>query len=74
MPAGLFPSAVALPVLASRARRPWPSLGRRLSVVRGASSPLAAAAHRRRLANGASSATSLLMPRTSDGDYAFVQN
>ena len=57
VPAGLVPSAVALPLLAFAGSAAVAFLGWRLSVVRGASSP-----------------TSLLMLRMSDGDYAFVQN
>ena len=63
VPAGLVPSAVALPLL-----------GWRLSVVRGASSPRRLLLIGVALATGLSSATSLLMLRMSDGDYAFVQN
>ena len=61
VPAGIFPSAVAF-------------LGWRLSVVRGASSPRRLLLIGVALATGLSSATSLLMLRMSDGDYAFVQN
>ena len=49
-------------------------LGWRLSVVRGASSPRRLLLIGVALATGLSSATSLLMLRMSDGDYAFVQN
>lgn len=74
VPAGLFPSAVALPVLAFAGSAAVAFLGWRLSVVRGASSPLRLLLIGVALATGLSSATSLLMLRMSDGDYAFVQN
>lgn len=74
VPAGLFPSAVALPVLAFAGSAAVAFLGWRLSVVRGASSPRRLLLIGVALATGLSSATSLLMLRMSDGDYAFVQN
>ena len=74
VPAGLFPSAVALPVLAFAGSAAVAVLGWRLSVVRGASSPRRLLLIGVALATGLSSATSLLMLRMSDGDYAFVQN
>lgn len=74
VPAGLFPSAVALPLLASAGSAAVAFLGWRLSVVRGASSPRRLLLIGVALATGLSSATSLLMLRMSDGDYAFVQN
>ena len=74
VPAGLFPSAVALPVLAFAGSAAVAFLGWRLSVVRGASSPRRLLLIGIALATGLSSATSLLMLRMSDGDYAFVQN
>lgn len=74
VPAGLFPSAVALPVLAFAGSAAVAFLGWRLSVVRGASSPRQLLLIGVALATGLSSATSLLMLRMSDGDYAFVQN
>ena len=74
VPAGLFPSAVALPVLAFAGSAAVAFLGWRLSVVRGASSPRRLLLIGVALAAGLSSATSLLMLRMSDGDYAFVQN
>ena len=74
VPAGLFPSAAALPVLAFAGRAAVAFLGWRLSVVRGASSPRRLLLIGVALATGLSSATSLLMLRMSDGDYAFVQN
>lgn len=74
VPAGLFPSAVALPVLAFAGSAAMAFLGWRLSVVRGASSPRRLLLIGVALATGLSSATSLLMLRMSDGDYAFVQN
>ena len=74
VPAGLFPSAVALPVLAVAGSAAVAFLGWRLSVVRGASSPRRLLLIGVALATGLSSATSLLMLRMSDGDYAFVQN
>ena len=73
VPAGLFPSAVALPVLAFAGSAAVAFLGWRLSVVRGASSPRRLLLIGVALATGLSSATSLLMLRMSDGDYAFVQ-
>ena len=74
VPAGLFPSAAALPVLAFAGSAAVAFLGWRLSVVRGASSPRRLLLIGVALATGLSSATSLLMLRMSDGDYAFVQN
>lgn len=74
VPAGLFPSAVALPVLAFAGSAAVAFLGWRLSVVRGASSPRRLLLIGVALATGLSSSTSLLMLRMSDGDYAFVQN
>lgn len=74
VPAGLFPSAVALPLLAFAGSAAVAFLGWRLSVVRGASSPRRLLLIGVALATGLSSATSLLMLRMSDGDYAFVQN
>lgn len=74
VPAGLFPSAVALPVLAFAGSAAVAFLGWRLSVVRGASSPRRLLLIGVALATGLSSATSLLMLRMSDGDYTFVQN
>lgn len=74
VPAGLFPSAVALPVLAFAGSAAVAFLGWRLSVVRGASSPRRLLLIGVALATGLSSATWLLMLRMSDGDYAFVQN
>lgn len=74
VPAGLFPSTVALPVLAFAGSAAVAFLGWRLSVVRGASSPRRLLLIGVALATGLSSATSLLMLRMSDGDYAFVQN
>lgn len=74
VPAGLFPSAAALPVLAFAGSATVAFLGWRLSVVRGASSPRRLLLIGVALATGLSSATSLLMLRMSDGDYAFVQN
>lgn len=74
VPAGFFPSAVALPVLAFAGSAAVAFLGWRLSVVRGASSPRRLLLIGVALATGLSSATSLLMLRMSDGDYAFVQN
>lgn len=74
VPAGLFPSAVALPVLAFAGSAAVAFLGWRLSVVRGASSPRRLLLIGVALDTGLSSATSLLMLRMSDGDYAFVQN
>ena len=74
VPAGLFPSAVALPVLAFAGSAAVAFLGWRLSVVRGASSPRRLLLIGIALATGLSGATSLLMLRMSDGDYAFVQN
>lgn len=74
VPAGLFPSAVTLPVLAFAGSAAVAFLGWRLSVVRGASSPRRLLLIGVALATGLSSATSLLMLRMSDGDYAFVQN
>ena len=74
VPAGLFPSAVALPVPAFAGSAAVAFLGWRLSVVRGASSPRRLLLIGVALATGLSSATSLLMLRMSDGDYAFVQN
>lgn len=74
VPAGLFPSAVALPLLAFVGSAAVAFLGWRLSVVRGASSPRRLLLIGVALATGLSSATSLLMLRMSDGDYAFVQN
>lgn len=74
VPAGLFPSAVGLPVLAFAGSAAVAFLGWRLSVVRGASSPRRLLLIGVALATGLSSATSLLMLRMSDGDYAFVQN
>ena len=74
VPAGLFPSATALPVLAFAGSAAVAFLGWRLSVVRGASSPRRLLLIGVALATGLSSATSLLMLRMSDGDYAFVQN
>lgn len=74
VPAGLFPSAVALPVLAFAGSAAVAFLGWRLSVVRGTSSPRRLLLIGVALATGLSSATSLLMLRMSDGDYAFVQN
>ena len=75
VPAGLVPSAAALPLLAFAGSAAVAFLGWRLSVVRRRLQPA------RRLlligvalATGLSSATSLLMLRMSDGDYAFVQN
>ena len=74
VPAGLVPSAVALPLLAFAGSAAVAFLGWRLSVVRGASSPRRLLLIGVALATGLSSATSLLMLRMSDGDYAFVQN
>ena len=74
VPAGIFPSAVALPLLAFAGSAAVAFLGWRLSVVRGASSPRRLLLIGVALATGLSSATSLLMLRMSDGDYAFVQN
>ena len=74
VPAGLVPSAVALPLLAFAGSASVAFLGWRLSVVRGASSPRRLLLIGVALATGLSSATSLLMLRMSDGDYAFVQN
>lgn len=74
VPAGLFPSAVALPVLAFAGSAAVAFLGWRLSVVRDTSSPRRLLLIGVALATGLSSATSLLMLRMSDGDYAFVQN
>lgn len=74
MPAGLVPSAVALPLLAFAGSAAVAFLGWRLSVVRGASSSRRLLLIGVALATGLSSATSLLMLRMSDGDYAFVQN
>ena len=71
VPAGLFPSAAALPVLAFAGSATVAFLGWRLSVVRGASSPRRLLLIGVALATGLSSATML---RMSDGDYAFVQN
>lgn len=74
VPAGLVPSAVALPLLAFAGSAAVAFLGWRLLVVRGASSPRRLLLIGVALATGLSSATSLLMLRMSDGDYAFVQN
>lgn len=74
VPAGLFLSAVALPLLAFAGSAAVAFLGWRLSVVRGASSPRRLLLIGVALATGLSSATSLLMLRMSHGDYAFVQN
>jgi iron complex transport system permease protein len=74
VPAGLVPSAVALPLLAFAGSAAVAFLGWRLSVVRGASNPRRLLLIGVALATGLSSATSLLMLRMSDGDYAFVQN
>lgn len=74
VPAGLVPSAVALPLLAFAGSAAVAFLGWRLSVVRGASSPRRLLLIGVALATGLSSATSLLMLHMSDGDYAFVQN
>lgn len=74
VPAGFFPSAAALPALAFAGSAAVAFLGWRLSVVRGASSPRRLLLIGVALATGLSSATSLLMLRMSDGDYAFVQN
>ena len=74
VPVGLVPSAVALPLLAFAGSAAVAFLGWRLSVVRGASNPRRLLLIGVALATGLSSATSLLMLRMSDGDYAFVQN
>lgn len=74
VPAGLVPSAVALPLLAFAGSAAVAFLGWRLSAVRGASSPRRLLLIGVALATGLSSATSLLMLHMSDGDYAFVQN
>ena len=71
VPAGLVPSAVALPLLAFAGSAAVAFLGWRLSVVRGASSPRRLLLIGVALATGLSSATSLLMLRMSDGDYAL---
>ena len=73
-PAGLVPSAVALPVLAFAGSLVTALAGWRLSLVRGASSPRRLLLIGVALATGLSSVTSLLMLRMGDGDYAFVQN
>ena len=73
-PAGLMPSAVALPVLAFAGSLATALAGWRLSLVRGASSPRRLLLIGVALATGLSSVTSMLMLRMDDGDYAFVQN
>ena len=74
VPAGLIPSVVALPLLAFAGSLSVALAGWRLSRVRGSASPRRLLLVGVALSMGLSSATSLLMLRMGDGDYAFVQS